>query len=367
MRVVFDARMYHHLGIGTMVRNLLSEMVVDARGHTLVLLRGGDLPAGLERAFTSVPVGGGPFSPVAHLNARLAIRRLSPDVVVFPFYVTTGGARTVAVVADCIPDHDRTALAGPARNLYYRRYMRRAVRVSRPLLAISEHTRRDLARFHGRSHDVRVMPLAADPRLRPSPPSEVERFRAKHGLERPFILYLGQWRGYKNLEVVMAALSQLGAAAPDLVIGGGADPARVGGDAALDRRGAQLTRQADALGIGSRLRVLGFVPDEDLAAAYGAARAYVFPSRLEGFGLPALEAMACGTPVIAARAGALPEVVGDSQILLDPDGVGDWVAAIERLVNDDHEHERLSAAGLSRAREFSWRRSADILLDAVES
>jgi glycosyltransferase involved in cell wall biosynthesis len=108
---------------------------------------------------------------------------------------------------------------------------------------------------------------------------------------------------------------------------------------------------------------LGTVTDAQLVTLYRDAVALVYPSRYEGFGLPVLEAMACGTPVIASRAASIPEVLGDAGVLLGPDDVPGWAAAITRMIEDESMRERMRAAGLARAKEFTWARTARVTLD----
>jgi glycosyltransferase involved in cell wall biosynthesis len=131
--------------------------------------------------------------------------------------------------------------------------------------------------------------------------------------------------------------------------------------AGVDRgTGAELERlNAAAGGTAPLVTFAGSASDPLLLALYRTAQALVYPSRYEGFGLPLLEAMACGTPVIAARTSSIPEVVGEAAVLLDPDDEEGWIAAIARVLEDPSHRARLHTAGLSRAREFSWRRTAE--------
>jgi alpha-1,3-rhamnosyl/mannosyltransferase len=366
--IAFDARMYHYLGIGRVVRNLLAELVADSHGHKVVVLAGPDLPYGVSGMFRTENVYGHAYSISEQPGLSLALWRVRPDVALFPFYVTPLGwrGRVAATIADCIPDHDPSALDSGAKRVYYRALMRRAVRRSHPLFTISHHTASDIARLYGRHAGVSVVPLAPDPGVKPASLARVTGFKRRHNLEdRQYLLYLGQWRGYKNLSVVLRALALLGDRAPELVVGGGADPSRPGAAMGNARREAELRRVAEESGVG--MKVVGFVPEEDLPAAYTGALAYVFPSRYEGFGLPALEAMACGTPVLAAAAGALPEVVGDRQRLLGPDDAAAWAEAIGQLTDNPGVRAEMSLAARDHAAQFSWRRAADLMLDAIEA
>jgi alpha-1,3-rhamnosyl/mannosyltransferase len=122
-------------------------------------------------------------------------------------------------------------------------------------------------------------------------------------------------------------------------------------------------QRAQALGLGERIRFLGLVEDVDLPALYSAALAFIFPSRYEGFGLPTLEAMACGTPVACSNVSSLPEVVGEAALLFDPTDLGALTEAMQRLVEDRALRQALSEQGLRRAATFSWERNAAATLD----
>jgi glycosyltransferase involved in cell wall biosynthesis len=184
---------------------------------------------------------------------------------------------------------------------------------------------------------VTVIPGGVGDAFRPE--ADPEPVRAAFGLDRPYVLAVGSRTARKNL----GALSEAAAALREL----GIEVVTAGGD-------RPQFRGASADGI----RELGAVPDPVLPGLYAGALALALPSRYEGFGLPALEAMAAGTPVVAARAGALPETVGDAALLVDPDDNGAWAEALRALAGDEAERERLRAAGLARARALPWDRTA---------
>lgn len=181
------------------------------------------------------------------------------------------------------------------------------------------------------------------------------------GVRGPYLLHVGDLHERRNLGTVVTATVAAGrgvdpASRPVLVLAG------------VDRGvGDALTAIAVAAGEPEAVLRLGSVDEDTLRALYAAATALVYPSRYEGFGLPVLEAMACGTPVLASRAASMPEVLGDAGLLLDPDAVEDWTAAIRRVGGDDALRARLRAAGLARAATFTWARTAAITLDAYRS
>ena len=120
-----------------------------------------------------------------------------------------------------------------------------------------------------------------------------------------------------------------------------------------------IVQHAKEVGLEDRVRFVGFVPEPELPLWYNAADLFVYPSEYEGFGLPALEALACGTPVVASNRSSLPEVVGEAGVLVDPTDTGAMADAMQRMLEDERLHSRLSAAGPEQARTFTWRRMAE--------
>lgn len=238
-----------------------------------------------------------------------------------------------------------------ANRLYLGTFTPPSLRRADRVITISEDARRDVIELCGVVPE-RVAPilLAADERFRPAPPADVEAFRVRKGLPERFVLYQGTLQPRKNVDTLVRAYAMLRGQGNDdhhLVLAG--------------PRGWQyepifeLIRQ---LGMEGSVRFPGFVPDDELPLWYSSATVFAFPSRYEGFGLPLLEAMACGTPVVSSNASSLPEVVGDAGLLVDPTDVEGLCSALRRLLEDDALRRSLSAAGQARARAFSWHRMA---------
>jgi glycosyltransferase involved in cell wall biosynthesis len=225
--------------------------------------------------------------------------------------------------------------------------LRRADRV----ITISESTRQDVIDLCGVAPE-RVTPilLAADERFKPATPEAVTAFRERHGLPERFILYLGTLEPRKNVDTLVKAYARLREQGSDdhiLVLAGG--------------KGWQydsIFEQVHALGLTDSVRFPGFVPADEQALWYSSATVFAFPSRFEGFGLPLLEAMACGTPVVSSWASSLPEVVGDAGLLVDPSDVDGLSSALRQLMEDESQRQAFAAAGLARAQTFSWQRMA---------
>jgi len=227
---------------------------------------------------------------------------------------------------------------------------RRAARV----IAVSERTRRDLVQRYGLpAAKIRVVYEAADERfLAPIAAEDVARVRARHAAGRRYILAVGNLQPRKNLVRLVdafAALIASGSVAEDVVL-------VIAGQAHW--RGSEVFERVRNRGLQERVYFPGYVADEDLPPLYRGALVFVHPALYEGFGLPPLEAMACGAPVICSNGGALPEVVGDAALLFEPQDTGSLVQALRDLLADEERRQALASAGQARAAQFSWERAA---------
>jgi glycosyltransferase involved in cell wall biosynthesis len=240
--------------------------------------------------------------------------------------------------------------------LYYRFVVRPLLRRARAVVTLSEASRRDLIeRLGADPRKVHVIPLAADPRFRPPSPDALSRLASTYDLDPGYLLHLSNYRAHKNAEGVVRAYARLrseaGVTTP-LVLAGCPPP--------------RFRRWLAEAGLGAGVRLLGDFPEADLPALYGGASVFVFPSRCEGFGLPPLEAMACGTPVVASDVSSLPEVVGDAALRVDPEDSAAIAEAIGRLLSIRALREEMAERGLARAGGFSWDRVAAETLDLYE-
>jgi glycosyltransferase involved in cell wall biosynthesis len=233
-----------------------------------------------------------------------------------------------------------------AKRLYYRLHVKPALRRARAVLTGSEYSRAMIADWGGVDADrVVVIRGAAGPEFTPD--------GDRHEPGFPYLLYVGNHKPHKNLGRLVRALAQLrDASSLRLLLVGSVEP--------------ELLALAKGAGVADRLVFLGDVPDERLPALYRGAAAFVFPSRHEGFGLPPLEAMACGTPVVSSLATSLAEVVGDAAVAVDPLDVDSIAAGIERIVGDEQLRRELRARGLARAARFSWDDTAQTTLHALK-
>ncbi|MDK9698053.1 MAG: glycosyltransferase family 4 protein [Siculibacillus sp.] len=226
------------------------------------------------------------------------------------------------------------------------------------ILTVSHFTRdRLMDRFDLPADRIHVTHLAVDhDRFRLREPAEVEAFRTAHGLPARFALFVGAMSGRKNVAGLLSAWqAALGEIDPDveLIIAGGSGPSRV-------LEGTRLER------LPPRTRLIGHVADEDLPLLYAAASLFTYPSLYEGFGLPVLEAMASGTPVLTSSTTSLPEVAGDAAVLIDPHDLDDIAAGLVAFFAGRTSASDLRAAGLRRAAEFRWERTAEATRAVLE-
>ncbi|HXF69062.1 MAG TPA: glycosyltransferase family 1 protein [Thermoflexus sp.] len=234
---------------------------------------------------------------------------------------------------------------------YYAGQIEKAVRLADHIIAVSQTTRADLMAYFGLPSDrVSVVYEGASEVYRPLPSGTIEETLGRLGLKPGYILFVGTWEPRKNLPMLLRAYARLldrRPEAPPLVLAG--------------RRGwlyQEILEWPHRLHITDRLRWVEGPDDLTLAALYNGAAFLVFPSLYEGFGLPALEAMACGTPVIVSDRGALPEVVGDAGLILPAEEESRWTEAMEALLEDAETRERMRRKGQERAALFSWDRAA---------
>jgi glycosyltransferase involved in cell wall biosynthesis len=228
--------------------------------------------------------------------------------------------------------------------------------------------------LHIPEEKIRVVHLGVHPRFRPvTDRGMLEGVRQRYHIPGEYILYVGTLQPRKNVVRLIEAFARVHCALEQGYNGIGpfdqTDTRRSLHLVLAGARGWQDQRMADAivrLGLGPWVHLIGYVDEADLPALYSGARVFVLPSLWEGFGLPILEAMACGTPVVAANVSSLPEVVGDAGLLADPKDVGALARALMHVVMDPELSIRLRRRGLQRAAQFTWQRCAEATLAVLE-
>lgn len=281
----------------------------------------------------------------------LQVARLRPDVYHSPNYILPLALNRPSVVTI----HDLAYLDRSIHRLRSHLYISRlgalAVRKATRVICVSAYTRDQLLRIYPAAEaKVRVVGEGIDERFHPAGPDEVEAVRRRHGLERPYLLFVGTVEPRKNLARLIQAFGHAvrrSGLPHELVLAGG----RGWKDAAIyDAWGASAVKD--------RIRFLGYVADGDLPPLYSGAEVLCYPSLEEGFGLPPLEAMACGTPVLTSDRSALPEVTGEAALLVDPLDEEAIACGLERLGTSGGLRSDLARRGLERAARFRWDRVA---------
>ncbi|MFN8595229.1 MAG: glycosyltransferase family 1 protein [Anaerolineae bacterium] len=357
MPIVLDARTAtdHFPGIGRYVVNLAHALLSLAPDLDLRLLH--DQTAHASRlALPKLPITNLPISSFSLQQQWIVprqLRELKARLYHSPYYLMPyrPGVPTVLTAYDVIPLVYPQYYTVPQR-LIFRFAHARALKTAHVTLAISEATKVDLVRQFGTRPDrIVVTPLAADPRFALQTTAAVQTVREKYHLPERYVLYVGSNKPHKNLARLIKAwlTAEGGMGNVELVIAG-----------SWDERYPEAKRLAEGH---ARVHFLGSIDDADLPALYASALAFAFVSEYEGFGLPPLEAMACGTPVLASNTSSLPEVIGDAGLLVDPHEIDAIAAALERIITDKNLRLDLKQRSLQRAAQFSWEQTARLTLD----
>jgi len=351
--------MRHHSGIGRYVTELYARLPKHLPRAEFVMFGEPPRPGPGRFSFTRV------WSPIYGLREQveLPLRAAGRGLRLFhsphynaPLAVT---APLVVTVHDLIHIMFPEYLPHPRwlARAYARTQLKLACRRARVVLTPSACTRRDMSRILGVDpRKVRVTPLGVDKAFAPVPEAgKLASFRRRHGLGEGYVLFVGNMKPHKNLERLVRAFAALGKPEYKLVLAGTEDP-RYGGvrRAVADQR------------LGRRVVFLGIASPAELRMLYAAARVLALPSLYEGFGLPPLEAMACGTPVVASQAASLPEVVGEAALLVDPLDEDALARALRAAVEREPLRRRLRKLGLERARRYSWNETARVTAEALE-
>jgi glycosyltransferase involved in cell wall biosynthesis len=296
-----------------------------------------------------------------HMGLGPTVRRERPDVLFVPSHVVpwpdTGSVPSV------VTTHDLGYLHYPDKHpLIERLYLdwstRHSATTARKVIAVSNATKQDLIAFNNiPEQKIRVIHSGIDNRLRPvDNRMQINALCQRLGINGPYILHVGRVQSRKNLAKLVEAFAEIRDVLPDLklVLAG----REVGGQRAVMRRVKQM-------GLEKQVVLPGYVSDEDLPALYSGASVYGFPSLYEGFGFPALEAMACGTPVVCSNTSSLPELVGDAALTVAPTDAHAFGEALARLLTDASLRATLVERGLARAGQFTWAAAAHATLNVL--
>jgi glycosyltransferase involved in cell wall biosynthesis len=356
VRLAVDARKLTDFGIGTYLSALLRGL--DERGdiQLSVVTRPGHegRVGGLAPSARVLTTSAGGYTVAEHLKVPTTLWRERVDLVHIPHYVVPAfiPRPIVTTIHDVIqlfyPPSDSPSLA----LLYLRLTLRSALRRSRVVITVSRTSRRDLINlFKADPGRLMVVPNGADPELSARPSSaEVDALKEFYGLQAPLVLVVANDKPHKNLDVVLRSyhLALRRHRVPgQLVFVGGVEPS------------SRLAVRAEHLGIADRVRFLGRVPQSHLRALYHVAAVLLHVSLYEGFGLPVLEAMGAGLPVVTSNIGAMRELGEDAARLVNPLDVDEVARAVEQVLVDDPLRRRMVEAGRRRAERMTWERTID--------
>ena len=354
MHVAIDARLAHYTrgGIARYTLELARALAEVGPRHRFTLLRSVRQRSGLPCAsnLSASPLLTPPHHRWEQLTLPIELARLRPDLLHSPDFIPPFRRPCPAVITV----HDLGFLRFPetltAESRRYYGQVGRAVQSAERTIAVSRHTAHDLVELAGAAEGrIRVVYNGVSPTYRPiEDRTLLADVRARLGLERPYILFLGTFEPRKNLPTLVRAFRAV-RARHDILL------------ALVGRRGwlfEPLFELIDRLGLRDDVRVVEDALEADFPAIYSGATAFAFPSLYEGFGLPPLEAMACGTPTVVADSSSLPEVVGDAALLHPPTDYEALADALIRLLEDEPLRATLRTRGRARAAQFTWTETA---------
>jgi len=349
-------------GVGRYVRNLVRAMEgIDPSIGVRLYLPGmppGGLPGGGARAvFLGPPPGGRALGldnvfTWNHLRLPMHLLRRRVDLLHSPFYTLPAFCPCPAVVTihDITFDLHPEWFTAKAR-LAFSGFAAGSARKARHVLTVSERSRQDIiTRYRVAPSRVTAVPLAPDPEFVPiDDPGRLAAVCHKYDLGEEYVLHVGSITPRRNIGRLLDAFGSVRARAPHLRL------ALVG---RVEPPSGPLQPEIEARGLAGSVRAIGYVDQADLPALYAGAAVLAYPSLYEGFGLPVLEAMACGVPVLTASTSCFPEVAGDAALLVDPMDTEAIAAGLWSLLSEMPVRERLIAKGLARAAAFTWDRTA---------
>ncbi len=355
----FDARKYFDYGIGTYIQQLIVNLHGLQSPHRFIAyVSRDDAPRiTMPQEWKKIPVNYGKYSVDEILFLARQANKDGVQVFHEPHYTLPAGLASSSVVTIHDLIHIRFPRVHPFRKAYALAMISHAVKHSSRVIVDSEFTKIDILKsFSVDERKIEVIYLGIGAEFKPlKAPKGMKDFRKRFHLDNPYILFVGNAMPHKGLEHLLGAFALLRHREMNLAIIGG----RLS-------QSESLAARAKALGISDRIRELGRVSSEDLVLAYNEAEVFVLPSLYEGFGLPAIEAMACGTPVVSSDGGALPETVGDAAVVFHRGSEGELADSIDQVLRDSRLCRTLIAEGLRNVRRFSWKETAKRTLQVYE-
>src|ERR1700732_814716 len=371
MRVAIDIRRAGDFGIGTYIRNIINQLArTDSETEYLLIGEQRHLQQldPLPNNFMLLDYAHEPGSFHTHMHLPFLLRKHDVDILHMPWFYAPAvvPARLVMTIHDLTdvlaPPVGATPLVQAGRLYFARRALARANRI----LAVSHSSKRELSRVFGVPEGkIEVVYNALDERfLREPMPSDGDRVLERHALTDPFVLYAGNIKPQKNLPRLIEAFAVAKADLRDHPVYSNLKLLLIG-DSAEEH--SDLRRAVLRSRVQGEVRFLGFAPHPVLRVFYSRAPGFLVPSLYEGFGLPPLEAMAHGTPVLTSSASSLPEVFADAALLVNPENVFDIARGIRQIVTENITREALIRRGHDLVRKYSWERSADQVREVYRS
>lgn len=367
MRIGIDARLINWPGIGRYVASLIENLLPLSSPHDYIIYFASVqdqtiMPSlaqnnRVEKVIFPYPV----FSISEQLQWPRRIRQDHLDLFHAPHYVVPLAASVPMVVTihDLVgfrfPEH----MYGTIARFYYQSMTRLAVRKADKSITDSDFTRSEMVNLlHTSPSKIQTVYLGVDQTKFLFHPQNDEKFLRQYNFPGRTMLYLGTKKPWKNLPLIIHVLKELIQAQEDVTL------ILSGKDA---RRQQDLSQLIQNLGLQAHIQEVGYIEETAVSAFYRAATLFTFPSYYEGFGLPVLEAMASGVPVIASHSASIPEIVGDAGMLLDPHKVPEWVHHTRALLNDEPQRQHLIQQGIRRSQMFTWHKCATETLAVYES
>lgn len=359
MRLGFDGRIIEGSGVGTYSRNLLTQLArFDLDLVVFCTDRGkGAVPSSDRTSLVSANIN--PETRSGKARFATLVRAVGVDVLHVPTYMSPGNTTfpVVATVHDVIPLVYPRSVRNPLARARYRRQLDTTLEESELIITVSGISRSALIAHAGVDPErIRVVQNGVSDQFSPvSDEQTLASVRNRYHLPDRFALWIGEFRPQKNLEVLVkgwAKLRDMNEEVPDLVLAG-----------AQDGEFRKIRREVKRRKLEEKVWFPGYIRQDDLPALYSAAEVFIFPSLFEGFGLPPLEAMACGTPCVVSNSSSLPEATGRAAYMFNPTSAEELAEVVHRVLTDDALRERLREEGREQAGLFSWEKSAERTLE----
>jgi glycosyltransferase involved in cell wall biosynthesis len=360
--IALDVRKYNDYGIGTYIKNLVEQLALLDSPHKFLLFVSpeDEKTESFPLNWGVAPVRYGKYSVSEVLFFASKARAQGVSLFHSPHYTLPFGLKGRAVVTI----HDLIHLRFPQYfSLLHRSYsygmIWHALRATRFVITVSQFTKQDILRtFRVREDKIVSIPLGVSEQFhKRTDPSDMVDFKLKFKLDHPYILFVGNTKPHKGVDVLLRAFKEVGALFPDI------DLVFAGSSLSTE---TSVQDMINTLGLSKRVKSLGRISNEELALAYAGGEMFVLPSRYEGFGLPALEAMACGVPVIVSDKGSLPEVVGNAALICESENHGMFADAMINLLRDASLKNEMTAKGKKHSERFLWSVTARKTLDVYE-